>query len=62
MLLLFYYLAPLKNDCLVTPRCLQFTFGDKREVYLQDKSAPLPVTKQAMISLQRMADKRFIRD
>ena len=45
MLLLFYYLAPLQNDCLVTSRCMQFTFWDKREVYLQNKSA-LPVTKK----------------
>ena len=46
MLLLFYFLAPLQNDCLVTSQCIQFTFGDKREVYLQDESAPLPVTKK----------------
>ena len=45
MLLLFYYLVPLLNDCLVTSRCMQFTFGDKREVYLQDESA-LPVTEK----------------
>ena len=45
MLLLFYYLVPLLNDCLVTSRCMQFTFGDKREVYLQDESA-LPVIKK----------------
>ena len=45
MLLLFYYLAPLLNDCLMTSQCMQFTFGDKREVYLKDESA-LPVTKK----------------
>ena len=32
--MLFYYLAPLQNDSIVTSRCMQFTFGDKREVYL----------------------------
>ena len=36
MLLLLYYLAHLQNDCLATSQCMQFTFGDKREVYLQD--------------------------
>ena len=34
LLLLFYYLAPLINDCLVMSRWIQFTFGDKREVCL----------------------------
>ena len=48
MLLLFYYLAPLLNDCLVTSRCIQLTFGDKREVYLQDESA-LPLTRKESI-------------
>ena len=32
VLLIFYYLAPLLNDCLVTSQCTQFTFGDKREI------------------------------
>ena len=45
MLLLFYYLAPLLNDCLMMSQCMQFTFVDKREVYLQDESAQ-PVTKK----------------
>ena len=46
--MLFYYLAPLQNDSIVTSRCMQFTFGDKGEVYLLDKSA-LPVPeKQSM--------------
>ena len=45
MLLLFYYLAPLLNDCLRTSRCVHITFGDKRDVYLQDENA-LPVTKK----------------
>ena len=43
--MLFYYLAPLQNDSIVTSQCMQFTFGDKREVYLLDESA-LPVTKK----------------
>ena len=43
--MLFYYLDPLQNDSLVTSRCMQLTFGDKREVYLLDKSA-LPVSKK----------------
>ena len=29
--LLFKYLAPLPIHCLVTSRCMQFIFGDKRE-------------------------------
>ena len=37
--LLFIYLAPLQNDCLVTSRSMQFIFGDKGEVYLLDESA-----------------------
>ena len=45
MTLLFIYLAHLKNDCLVTLQCMQFTFGDKIEVNLLDKSA-LPVTEK----------------
>ena len=43
--MLFYYLAPLQDDATVTSRCVQFTFGDKREVYLLDESV-LPVTKK----------------
>ena len=43
--MLFYYLAPLQNDSIVTSRCMQFTFGDKREVYLLDESV-LPVTEK----------------
>ena len=34
MLMLFQYLAPLQNDRLVMSQCMQFTFEDKREVYL----------------------------
>ena len=45
LLFLFYYLAPLQNDALVTSRGVQFIFGDKREVYLLDESA-LPVTEK----------------
>ena len=40
MTLLFFYLAPLQNDAVLTSRCVQFTFGDKGEVYLLDESAP----------------------
>ena len=29
MTLLFYYLAPLQNDTVVTSQCMQFTFRDK---------------------------------
>ena len=43
--MLFYYLAPLQNDSIVKSQCMQFTFGDKREVYLSDESA-LPVTEK----------------
>ena len=42
ILMLFYYLASLQNDSMVTSQCMQFTFGDKGEVYLLDESA-LPV-------------------
>ena len=46
MTLLFYYLrAPLQNDAVVTSGCMQFTLGDKREVYLLDESV-LPVTEK----------------
>ena len=45
IILPFYYLAPLQNDALVTSRCVQFTFGDNREVNLLDESA-LPVTEK----------------
>ena len=45
ILMLFYYLAPLQDDSIVTSWCMQFTFGDEREVYLLDKSA-LPVTEK----------------
>ena len=43
--MLFYYLATHQNDSIVTSRCMQFTFGDKREVYLLDESVQ-PVTKK----------------
>ena len=38
ILMLFYYLAPLQNDSIVMSGCMQFTFGDEREVYLLDES------------------------
>ena len=41
----FYYLAPLQNDSIMTSQCMQFSFGDKREVYLLGESA-LPVTEK----------------
>ena len=43
--MLFYYLAPLQNDSIVTSPCMQFTFGDEIEVHLLDDSA-LPVTEK----------------
>ena len=48
MLLLFYYLALVLNDCLVTSRCRQFTFGDKREDHLLDESVLLVTEKESM--------------
>ena len=45
ILILFYYLAPLQNDSIMTSLCMQFTFEDKREVYLLDESV-LPVTEK----------------
>ena len=48
ILMLFYYLVPLQNDSIVMSWCVQFTFGDKREVCLLGKSA-LPVSiKESM--------------
>ena len=38
ILMLFYYLAPLQNDSIVMSQCMQFTFGDKGEVYLLDET------------------------
>ena len=43
--MLFYYIAPQQRDSIVTSRCMQFTFGDKGNVYLLDKSV-LPVTEK----------------
>ena len=43
--MLFYYLAPLQNDCIMMSQFMQFNFGDKREVYLLDESV-LPLTKK----------------
>ena len=42
--LCFLLLSPLQYDTTVMSRCMQFTFGDKKEVYLLDESA-LPVTE-----------------
>ena len=52
--MLFYYLAPLQNDSIVTSRCMQFTFGDKREVYLLDES-DLPKTKKKVSKREKGA-------
>ena len=35
----------MQNDAIMTSRCMQLVFGDKRDVNLQDESA-LPVTKK----------------
>ena len=43
ILMLFHYFTPRQNDWLVTLLCMQFTFGDKRVVYLLGEIA-LPVT------------------
>ena len=45
ILMLFYYLAPLQNNSIITSRCMQLIFWDKGEVYLLDESA-LPVTEK----------------
>ena len=45
ILMLFYYLATRQNDSVMTSRCMQITFGDKREIYLLGESA-LPVTEK----------------
>ena len=45
ILMLFYYLAPLQNDSIMTSRCVQFTFHDKEEVYQLDESS-LPVNEK----------------
>ena len=49
MLLLFYYLAPLQNDSLVMSLCVQFVFGDKREVRMLGKSALLLFQSQVTL-------------
>ena len=41
----FLLLSPVLYDYLVTSQCMQFTFGDNREVYLLDMSA-LPVAEK----------------
>ena len=41
--MLFYYLAPLQNNTIMTSLCMQFIFGDKGVVYLLYESV-LPVT------------------
>ena len=46
--LLFYYLAPIQNDAVMTLRCVQFPLGDKREVYLLDESALPVMEKESM--------------
>ena len=43
--MLFYYSAPLHKDCIVTSRCMQFTFGDKKEGHLLNESV-LPITEK----------------
>ena len=45
MTLLFYYLVPLQNHCLVTSQCMQFTFEDKEKLPGWSERA-LPVTKK----------------
>ena len=46
IIMLFIYLAPLQNYSIVTSRCTQFTFSDKREVNLLGESAAVPVNKK----------------
>ena len=46
--MLFYYLAPLQNDFIVTSQWMQFTFEDEREVYLLDESALTVTEKDSM--------------
>ena len=46
--MLVYYLAPMQNDVIVTSPHMQFTFGDKREVYQLDENA-LPVTEKESV-------------
>ena len=58
ILMLFYHLAPLQNDNIRTSRCMQFTFGDEREVYLLDDSA-LPVTEKEVIKNQMYTTSPF---
>ena len=58
LLLLFYYLAPLQNDALVMSICVQFTFGDKKEVYLLDESAQPVAEKESMQQIWYAREKR----
>ena len=40
MTLLFYYLAPLQNNNIVTSQCMQFIFGDKGEAMCLMRECP----------------------
>ena len=54
MILLFYHLPLQQNHALVMSLFMQLHFSGERGKYHGDESA-LPVTKQAMITLQEMA-------
>ena len=53
--MLFYYLGPLQNDSIMTSLCVQFTFGDKRDVYLLDESA-LPVMEKESMQMGKLTN------
>ena len=44
-MMLFYYLAPLQNDRILTSQCMHFIFCQGREVKLTEESV-LPVTEK----------------
>ena len=46
MTLLFYFLAPLQNDTIVTSWCMQFNFGDKGEATCLIRECPSCVWKR----------------
>ena len=52
----FLLLSPLQNGALLMSECMQFTFGDKEEVYLLDESA-LPVTAKESKQEGKMSTK-----
>ena len=54
----FLLLSPPAKYSIVTSQYMQFTFGDKREVYLLDESAPPVTEKESMREEKRSISPR----